>query len=177
VKIENRQQLLLFLAAAAIALLVGDELLLKRLTKVWKDRSERIAKLRKDVDAGEKLLTRDASLRGTWTKMRTNSLSANISVAEQQMLEAFDRWSRDANVTITSVKPQWKRATDDYLTLECRVDASGRLSTISKFLYNLEKDPIAVRVESVELSARDTDGGQLNLGLQVSGLVLQSNER
>jgi hypothetical protein len=109
--------------------------------------------------------------------MRTNTLPTEVSVAEGRLLGAFDGWSRESRVSITSIKPQWKRNEDDYMTLECRVDAAGSLSTITRFLYEVEHDPMALRVDSVELNARDTTGGQLTLGLLVSGLVLTPESR
>jgi hypothetical protein len=45
---------------------------------------------------------------------------------------------------------------------------------LSQFLYDVEKDPMALKLDSVELSAHDTTGQQLTLGLQISGLVLNS---
>ena len=104
--------------------------------------------------------------------MRTNTLPAESSVAENQVLRAFDRWSQDSRISITSIKPQWKHNADDYVTLECRVDAYGSLATLTRFLYDVEKDPLALRVEAVEITSRDNDGQQLSLALQVSGLSL-----
>ena len=48
----------------------------------------------------------------------------------------------------------------------------GNLAAITRFLYDIEKDPLALKIDSVELSARDDGGDQLALGLQVSGLLL-----
>jgi hypothetical protein len=56
------------------------------------------------------------------------------------------------------------------------VEASGDLGTITSFLYNLEEDPMAIRVESMEISARDVTGSQMALSLLVSGLVLAPEE-
>jgi len=50
------------------------------------------------------------------------------------------------------------------------------LNTVSRFLYDLEKDPMALKLQSVEVSARDTEGQQLALALQVSALVLTPHE-
>ncbi len=58
------------------------------------------------------------------------------------------------------------------MTFECRVDAAGDLGRLSRFLYSVEREPMALKLESVELGARDKDGQQLSLGLQLSGLVL-----
>ena len=58
------------------------------------------------------------------------------------------------------------------MTLECRADASGSLSALTRFLYEIEKDPLALRIDSLEITARDNTGQQLSLNLQVSGLLL-----
>jgi hypothetical protein len=65
-----------------------------------------------------------------------------------------------------------KHDSDDYMTLESRVVASGDLSALSRFLYELETSPMALRLQGVEISSSKSDGQQLALGLQVSGLVL-----
>ena len=121
-------------------------------------------------------MAREQSIRQRWESMRTNTLPNPVSVAESQVYKAFDRWSQDSQISITSIKPQ-KQNADDYLTVEFRVDAFGSLSTLTRFLYNVEKDPLAVKVEGVEISSRDNEGQQLTLGLQVSGLLLNQAEQ
>ncbi len=108
--------------------------------------------------------------------MQAEALPNNNSLAEQQVLKAFDSWSQDARISVNSITPQWKRDSDDYQTIECRVDASGSAGTLAKFLFNLEKDPMALKIESVQITARDKDGQNLSLGLQISGLVLNQAE-
>ena len=68
--------------------------------------------------------------------------------------------------------PQWKSESTNYMTLNCRVEASGDLGTLSRFIYDVEKDPLGLKLESVEFSTRDNNGQQLTLNLQISGLVL-----
>ena len=171
-KIKNRQQLLAILAFSAVALWVGNKLIYEPLSKSWTARSERITRLRTSVGQGTKVLEREKAVRGRWEQMRTNMLASVLSEAESQVFKSFDRWSQSSGVRINSIKPQWKKNDDDYMTLECRTDASGNLPTLTRFLYEIEKDPLALKVESVELTARDTSGQQLTLGLTVSGLLL-----
>lgn len=171
-KIENRQQLLVIVAIAAVALLIADRAVLTPLTRAWKDRSANISDLRKQIEQGTALVNREQSIRRRWDQMRRNTLPSNTSLAEQQVLRAFDAWSRESRAAVTSITPQWKHDSDEYMTLECRVDAAGDLETLSRFLYNIEKDSMALRLTSVELSAHDENGQQMTLGLQVSGLVL-----
>ena len=104
--------------------------------------------------------------------MRTNTLPSNLSVAESKVLKAFDRWSQESRISISSKKLEWKRAGDDYMTLECRADALGSMSALTRFLYEVEKDPLALRIETVDIMSRDNNGQQLSLALQLSGLLL-----
>lgn len=173
---SKRQQLLTILAAAAIAFWAGDKLIVSRLTKSWKARAGRIAELRKSVNQGLQLLERQETIRTRWESFRTNTLPTKASVAQSKVLKDFDRWSQESGISIASIKPQWKEA-DDYLTLECHVDAFGTLPTLAKFLYNVEKDPLALKVEAVEITTRSNDGQQLALALQVSGLLLPEAEQ
>ena len=172
--VKGRQQGLAIVAILSVALLAGDRLLLTPLTKTWKARAERIAELKQSVTQGMALIERDETIRSRWDTMRTNTLDSEISVAEGQVLKAFDRWSRTSGVSISSLRPQWKRAAGDSMTYECRADAGGSLSDLIRFLYQAEADPLALKIDVVEITVRDTDGQQLTLGLQVSGLLLKT---
>jgi hypothetical protein len=57
------------------------------------------------------------------------------------------------------------------------VDATGDLGKLSRFLYSVERDPMALKLELVELGARDKEGQVISLGMQLSGLVLNTPTR
>jgi len=171
---EKRQKLLLILALTGVGLLAGDRLVVSPLIKSWTARSENIAQLKKDIAKGRQLLERRDAVRSRWQEMKTNALPSEVSAAEGRVLDAFDRWSRAASVNITSVKPQWKQSEDGYMTFECHVDAGGSLSTLTRFLHEVDRAPLALRVETVEMAARDNDASQISLGLHVSGLLLNA---
>jgi hypothetical protein len=173
-KIQNRQQFLLVLTFIALGLYVGDLLVFEPMVKWWKSRADRITELRQQVSQGRSLVRRESYIRGEWANMRTNSLPNDPSLAEQQLLKAFTGWSGDAGVNVSSVTPQWQADQDDYSTLDCRVEASGDLGTLSRFIYQIENDPMALQLSSVELTANDDKGQQLTLGLDINGLALVS---
>ncbi len=170
--LNKRQQILAILAITTVGLFVADKLVFTPLTNSWKARTARIVKLKESVRDGTETLKRETALREQWDRMRTNTLSSTKPEAESQMLKAFERWSKAGGVSVSSIRPQWKEAEEDYKTLECRADVSGNLSAIGHFLYQIERDPLGVKVDSLELTARDTEGSQLALVLQVSGLLL-----
>jgi hypothetical protein len=174
--ITNRQKLLSILAITAIAIWVGDKMILTPLTNLWKARETKIAELNKSINQGNLLLGRAQSIHSRWDQMRTNTLPSETSVAENEVLRAFERWSQDSRISITSIRPQWKRTADDYMTMECRADASGNIQALTRFLYDVEQDPMAFKVEIVEITSHDNNGQQLSLALQVSGLLLNPQE-
>jgi len=176
-KIKNRQQLLAMVAGAGVVLFIADKLIIDPLTNSWSERRTKITELRKKVQDGQALLKREQSLRGAWNEMRSNTLTNNSSLAEQQVLKTVDRCAGDSRASITSINNQWKHDSEDYMTLECRVEAAGDLPALTRFLYNLEKDPMALKLQSVELGSRDNNGRQLTLGLQISALVLTPQEK
>jgi len=172
--LNKRQQLLAILAIATVGLFVADKLVITPLTNSWKARSARIAKLKEQVRDGTALTEarREKALREQWDNIRTNTLSSAKPEAESQMLKAFERWSQAGGVSVSSIRPQWKEVEDDYKTLECRADVAGSLAAISRFVYQIERDPLGVKVDSMELTTRNSEGSQLALVIQVSGLLL-----
>ena len=176
-QIKNRQQLLIIGAIAAIALFAGDQLVLSPLMTAWSARATLIGDLRKKITDGKMLVQREQSIRSRWEQMSRNALPNNASAAEQKVVQAIDLWAQNSGVVISAITPQWKHDSDDYTTYECRVDAAGDLDKVNHFLYSVERDPMALKLELVELGARDKEGQQLSLGLQLSGLVLNTPTR
>ena len=171
-KIENRQQFLVMLTIAAAALFVGVNFILTPLGGWWSSRQAQIKDLRTKVSEGRQLIKRATFVSSRWADMQKNSLPANTSLAEQQLFKAVDDWSRGSGVEVTSMTPQWKNDSTNYLTLTCRVETSGDLGTLSRFLYDLEAGPMALRLDSVELSAKDKDGQQMTMSTDINGLAL-----
>ena len=187
--LNKRQQRLAIIAIAAVGLFVADKLVRAPLTQSWKARADRIAKLKGMVSDGTILTEakRAQDIRRQWDRMHTNSLAwqaiqtkpfaAAKPEAESQMLKAFESWAQAGGVSVSSVRPQWKEAEDDYRTLECRADVAGTLQAIAHFLYQVERDPLGVKVDSLELTTRNPEGSQLALVVQVSGLLLNPSKK
>jgi hypothetical protein len=176
--LPNRQRWLLVTAGAVVALLVLDRLVFTPLTDSWKARSAEIATLQRNIAAGRSTIERAQRTERLWADMQANALAKDTAQAEQDVLSAFEKWRGSSGVELGSMKQQWKRgANDKYSVLECRVDATGSLANLTRFLYEVEKSPLALRVDSLELISRDDQGSKLSLGLLVSGLRLAPLER
>ena len=139
-KVEERQKFLLILTIAVVALYAGNLLIFTPMGRLWKSRSDTIKNLRNDVKEGKFLLARESAIRSQWETMSTNTLSSNTSLAEQQIYTALDGWSQDSGATVTGITPQWKNDSTNYMTLNCRVEASGDLRTLTVLSMTSKKD-------------------------------------
>jgi len=173
----NRQSWLALIAGGAVLLLVLDRVVFTPLTTTWEQRSAEIAALQKSITNGRSLIDRAARTQSLWREMETNALPKDSSQAEQEVITAFDKWGRLSGTDLGSIKPQWKRgATDRYSLLECHVDATGNVGALTRFLYEVEKSPLALRIDTLDLTSRDDVGQKLTLSLVVSGLRLEPLE-
>lgn len=171
-EIKNRQQFLVVLTIAAAALFVGVNFIFTPLGHWWSARSKQITELRNQVKDGKLLVQREAGIRSHWSEMQSNALPPGASLAEQNFLHAVDDFARNSGAELTSVMPQWKSESTNYFTLNCRVESAGDLGALSRFIYSLEKGPMPLRLDTVELGSRDNNGQQMTLGLEINGLAL-----
>ena len=171
-KIANRQQILIVLTIAVAALFVGDKLILSPLSNWWDKRAQAIKNLREDVKEGSFYLRQEKSLRDRWDEMRRNTLPNNSSQASEKVVKALQEWAQESDSSLNSTAPQWRVDSEDYRTLVCSVDVSGSMWNLSRFLHDVEKGPLGLKIESLDLTSKDNTGQTLGLRMQVSGLVL-----
>jgi len=176
-KTGSRQHLLIILTIAVVALFAGDRLIYSPLLNLWRARAKEIKELQGQIRRGSATIRNEPVIQGNWNQMQTNTLPGNQSAALEKISKAFRDWAQESGASLNGVTPQWKSDSEEYKTVVCRVDASGTLWMLSRFIYDIEKDPMGLKLESVDFSSRDNTGQQMTLALQVSGLVLNSTEQ
>ena len=176
-QIKNRQQFLTILTLTVIGLLVLDKVVTPPLTSFWNSRSAQIVSLKNQVKQGESLRNNKEIINREWANIKAGALTNDTTAAELQLGTGLDRWAQMSGIQIDSTSLQWKQGADaSYKTLDCRVDASGSIDRLSRFIYELETDPMDLKVQSVEMTSKDNNGSVIGLGVQISGLVLTGLE-
>jgi F0F1-type ATP synthase membrane subunit b/b' len=168
-KIQNRQQVLSVAAIAVVALLLLDRVVITPIMNGWKTRETDIKSYEDKIEKGKRMVERADQTRARWENMKTNTLAEGD--AERKLLEAFQRWSDEARISVSSIQPS-KRIEEDHISEECRASLSGSIGSLARFLYAMEKDSMGIKVESLEITSRDDNGRNLSIGLTVSGLIL-----
>jgi hypothetical protein len=169
----RRQRWLILAIATLLLLLALNQIVFAPLGNAWQARSLEIQKLKGAVGSGHSIIARGDHLRQLWTEIQSGTLPRDPAQSEYEVLSAIENFGRTSVIEFGSIKPLWKRGeNDNYSILECRLDASGSLSALSRFLYELGKSPLALRTESVELVSRDDTGQRMTLSLVVTALRL-----
>ncbi|MEN9732096.1 MAG: hypothetical protein RLZ45_91 [Verrucomicrobiota bacterium] len=172
---ERRQRLLVVATATIAGLYMANLILVEPLYNWGARRAQQIEKLRKQVRSGEQLVGRADRVQEVWDRIRTHSLPANPSQAEQQLLNTLDQWARESGSEILDRVPQWRGDEADHQTLTCRLEINGSLGSLTKFLQRLESGSLDLKVDAMQLTTRDPSAQQMTLGLQLNALVLSSN--
>jgi hypothetical protein len=175
--LKQRERLLLVAVVICLGAWIGDKLVLSPLVKLWKQRSQKIVEVKRSLDKGHTLLARESSLREQWKEMKRLSLPAEVSVAEYRVLESQSRWSQQSRLSVTSLKPRWTQDEPDHKKMDCRAATQGRIEAVTRFLYELERDPLALRVEEIKMAARDDSGRDLTLDVRYTGLLLTGEKQ
>lgn len=173
----KRERLLIAVALICVGALLVDRFVVSPLLDAWHERSKRIETLRGSIAKGEQLLHRRDSLRERWDSMEETALWPDRSQVEDEAITATTEWSRESDLTLTSLKPRWTEHPDEnYNELDIRLSARGSLRALTAFLFGLESSDMPIRLREAELSSRDDKGAELNLNLRFSFLVLTGEE-
>lgn len=170
--LKQRERLLVLTALLCLMALLGDRWVLSPLLRGWEARSARILQLRSMLDEGRSLLVREEVLLDRWNQMKRRSLPAEVSAAENEVLKSVSRWLEESRLSMTSLTPRRTEVEEDFKRLEFRATGQGDLASITRFLYELESDPLPLRLEEIEMTARDDLGETLSVGVRFSGLLL-----
>ena len=161
--LKQRERLLVLAAILCLVALLGDRLILSPLLRGWEARNARIVQLRALLEEGRSLLAREEVLTDRWSQMKRRSLPAEVSAAENEVLKSVNRWLERSRLSMTSLTPRRTQIEEDFKRLEFRATAQGNLASITRFLYELESDPLPLRLEEIEMTARDDLGENLSL--------------
>jgi hypothetical protein len=174
---SNRQRLLIIVTGVAVGLFLLDRIVITPLLGLWKAHATEIAKLKQSVANGRGTIANDANIRRVWQDMQNHALPKDAATADQEVLSALTNWGRANNVDL-NYRQQRKRGPNNQTSLlEFRVDATGTMTTLARFLHELERSPMALRIDSAELSSRDESGQRLTLALIITGLRFAPLER
>lgn len=179
---KDRQKLLIIVVVVVLGLLVANSAVYEPLKSAWDGRQKKIKGLQDGIAEDHHLINKRDLILDKWDHMQKNALTNDVSAAQQTLLKALDTWAQRAGVATDNITPEDRKDNDENSdavihTIECHADAAGTMASLEQFLYNIENDrqdkfPMGVKIENVEITAKDATGQQLTMNLTLSGLIL-----
>ena len=182
----NRQSKLLILALLFLGAYLGDRLIVTPQLAAWDERAGRITNIERDLDKGRALLDRREQLEERWNEIKSRALPANQSRAENLVFDSIDDWARDAGLDAVSIKPrpvniEFEDVTsagedEEYPGLEFNAAWNGSLDDIAYFIWLMETDPLALRIDEIEITPRDQSMSNITVNIRFDGLMIAPDE-
>ncbi len=169
--LSKRERIIAVLAIAAVGFLVLNKFLITPVA----DRLDRIEtrkqELLVELNEAQNLFGRRRLLEKEWKMMLTEGLRNEVE-AESTIARAIDGWSREAMLTLSSVKPD-RAASDKGLTeITFVVAGTGTLEAVAQFLWRLETAPLPIKVRDMQLGSSNESGQSMSVQLRLSAICL-----
>lgn len=174
--ISKRERYIIIITVLALVVLLGDQVVLGPYLSRQQSDQELMNSLTLKLDAQQRLLQRENSIHQSWAAMQSQGLNSSASAAEALLIQGFQKWSEDAglkNVAFTPARPRLRSALQQ-VTLQ--VSATGPLSSISRFFWNVQAAEIPVRVQQLQLGARKEGTDDLTVSIMLSTIYLPPKE-
>jgi len=174
--LSQRERIIVLMTILVVGALVGDKLVL---TPVWNGLSELKNQRQQSLTQVTKAKNLFAQTQQKEQRIKTvlDSLGTDAE-AESRVAKALDKWSADARLTLTSVKPDRAAGDKGLKEIVFVVAGKGSLDAVSWFLYQVETSELPVKVKYMQLGSTSESGEAMSMELRLSTLyVAAANEK
>jgi len=156
-----------------VGALVGDKFVVTPLWNGLVQLESQKQQLQAQVTKAKNLFAQKEQMERKDKTLLTEGLRSDAE-AESSVARALDKWSADARLTLTSVKPD-RVASDKGLKEMIFVAAGkGSLDAVAWFLYQVEISELPIKVKYMQLGSTSESGDSMSLELRLSTLYVAS---
>jgi type II secretory pathway component PulM len=172
VKLSKREKYIAIGVAAAIALVVLDQLIYEPLDAQLTSIDDQRTAAQSRLNDAQTLFARERRLRQVWTDMEKGGLQADSSAAESQLSHAILDWESSSGVVLAALKPERATTEGDFQVIGFHVTATGSLPQVARLFWYAETASIPVRLTDIQITPRHEGTDDLSVQLSISTLCL-----
>lgn len=176
----KRELSLLILTATALLLWIGDQYIL---SPVWAGRQE-VSRARQEIAAqvaeSENIVQKSgpAAIK-QWKQMVEEGLYDDPAKTESMVFSYLSKTSTTYGVVLSSIQPDYGIREKGVGTLLFTVSGTGHALKVYEFIWDIETSELPILLETVHISSKDANSGQVSLQLKMSAIYTyqeQENE-
>ena len=173
--LSKRERMILITAIVAVVMLVGDKIVVGPISARREEIKARKLELQAELQNAQLLFTRQKLMERKWKTLLSDGL-LNDAEAESKIARALDEWSKEAMLTLSSVKPERVASDKGLKEMTFVVAGMGTLEAVSKFLWQIETAPMPIKVMDMQVGSTNDTGQSMSLQLRLSALCLGSQQ-
>jgi len=174
--LSKRERMILIAAIIAVVMLVADRFVVGPVSARREEIKARKLKLQAELENAQLLFTRQKLMERKWKTLLSDGLR-NDAEAESKIARALDEWSKEAMLTLSSVKPERVASDKGLKEMTFVVAGMGTLEAVSRFLWQIETAPMPIKVVDMQVGSTNETGQSMSLQLRLSALCLGSEQK
>jgi Tfp pilus assembly protein PilO len=167
--LSKREQIMAIVAVAAVGFLVLNKFLIGPVAGRLNQLETQKQQLLVEMNEAQNLFQRRRLMEKDWKAMLAEGLRNEVE-AESRIARAIDGWSREAKLTLSSVKPDRAAADKGLTEITFAVAGTGSLESVAQFLWEVETTPLPIKVKDMQLGSSNESGQSMSVQLHLSAI-------
>lgn len=173
--LSKRERMILIVAIIAVVLLIADKFIVGPISARREEIKMRKLELQAELENAQVLFSRQKLMERKWKTLLSEGLQ-NDAEAESKIARALDSWSKNAMLTLSSVKPERVASDKGLKQMTFVVAGTGTLEAVSRFLWQIETASMPVKVMDMQVDSSNETGQSMSLQLRLSAICLGSEK-
>ena len=167
--LSKREQIIAIIAVAAVGFLVLSKFVISPVAGKLNQLETQKQQLLVELNEAQKLFQRRRIMEKDWRAMLAEGLRNEVE-AESRIARATDGWSREARLTLSSLKPDRAAAEKGLTEITFAVAGTGTLQAVSQFLWQVETTSLPIKVKDMQLGSSNESGQSMSVQLHLSAI-------
>lgn len=169
--LSKREQIMAIIAVAVVGFLVLNKFIIGPVSGKLQQLETQKEQLQIELSDAHNLFQKRRILEKRWKTALYAGLRNEVE-AEIKVGRAIDKWSEEAGLTLSSVKPERVASDKGLKEMTFVVVGTGTLEAVAQFLWKIETDPLPLKVKDMQLGSSNESGQSMSVQLRLSALCL-----
>jgi hypothetical protein len=125
-----------------------------------------------DMERANQLFTASRSASKKLNTMAGSGLRRTDAIAESELMNNTRQWAQDAGIAGWGIKRERTEKEKDFTKITYRVNGTGGMAQIGRFLYRVQTAKIPIRVADMTINSRKDGTDDLAIVLSLSTIYL-----
>lgn len=166
---STRERIIFYITAAVIASAISDNLVVKRIVKIWAGLNEKITEANRELSRNYRLIGREKEILSEYEKyisyMKTKEEGREKA---SSILMEIENLAGKNRVVATDIKPLASKKIDFYEKYMFEVAAEGDIKSLARFIYDMQSSSNILLVEHLTITAKTTGGDSLRAVMRIA---------